>query len=291
MKLLIVVVSFCITTARSQGGNNVGMESVSFDNQYRAVDPFVNRAVERARSAGGFAGGFDGGFDASVNSMAAEGPAPNTVSVSDPMFGDQAYTPRANSPDPMAPVDPDQPVEDYVKAEERGNPMNNMARGAAGMIRSGASRPVGNMGNMAGGGGSVGLSGNMAGGGGSVGLSGNMAGGGGSVGLSGNMAGGGGSVGLSGNMAGGGGGIGLSESANMVAPNTPRVGRMGNMANRGTNGRVAPQRRSNNRRQGRNNRPRNVIYNRYNGGTRREKNRKPYSKRTKYGQKLPKGGY
>lgn len=245
MKLLIVVVSFCITTARSQGGNNVGRESVSFDNQYRAVDPFVDRAVERARSAGGFAGG----FDAPVNSMAAEGPAPNTVSVSDPMFGDQAYTPRANSPDPMAPVDPDQPVEDYIKAEERGNPMNNMARGAAGMVRSGASRPVGSLGNMAGGGGSVGLSGNMA---------------------------------------GGGGGIGLSGSANMVAHNTPRVGRMGNMANRGTSGRVAPQRRSNNRRQGRNNRSRNVIYNRYNGGSRREKNRKPYSKRTKYGQKLPK---
>ncbi|VDI82437.1 Hypothetical predicted protein [Mytilus galloprovincialis] len=248
MKLLIVVVSFCITTARSQGGNNVGMESVPFDNQYRAVDPFVNRAVERAGSSGGFAGG----FAASVNSMAADGPAPNTVSVSDSMFGDQAYTPRANSPDPMAPVDPDQPVEDYIKAEERGNPMNNLARGAAGMVGPGASRPVGNIGNMGGGGGGVGLSGNMA---------------------------------------GAGGGVGLIGSAYMVAPNTPRVGRMGKMGNRGINGRVAPQRRSNNRRQGRSNRSRNVIYDRYNGWSRREKNRKPYSKRTKYGKKQPKGGY
>ncbi|XP_063429216.1 PE-PGRS family protein PE_PGRS5-like [Mytilus trossulus] len=261
MKLLIVVVSFCITTARSQGGNNVGMYSVSFDNQYRAVDPFVNRAAERAGSTGGF----DGGFAASANGMAADGPAPNTVIVSDQMFGDQAYTPRANSPDPMAPVDPDQPVEDYIKAEERGNPMNNMARGAAGMVGPGASRSVGNMGNMAGGGGGVGLSGNMAGGRGGVGLS--------------------------GNMAGGQGGVGLSGSANRVAPNTSQVGRMGNMGNRGTNGRVAPQRRSNNRRQGRNNRSRNVIYDRYNGGSRREKNRKPYSKRTKYEKKQPKGGY
>ncbi|CAC5380529.1 unnamed protein product [Mytilus coruscus] len=232
MKLLIIVVSLCITTASSQKSNyvNVGMGSVPFDNQYRAVDPFLNRGVERT-----------GAFGASspMNSMAADGPAPDTVSVSDPMFGDQAYTPKANSPNPLDPVDPDQPVEDYIKAEERGNPMSNMAGGPASMVSPGASRQVGNMGNMAGRGGMGGLPG----------------------------------------------------SANMVAPNAPRVGRMGNMSGRGANGRVESQRRSSNRRKSRNNRSRNVIYNGYNGGTRREKIRKPYGKRNKYGKKQRKGGY
>lgn len=93
-----------------------GSRGLPFDNTYRVYDPFRNinprgDAIETGTSAGAFGATFNTGTGASGGSLDV------TAQASDhPMFGDIAYTPNSNDPNPSV-GDPNQPVQDYIPAE------------------------------------------------------------------------------------------------------------------------------------------------------------------------------
>lgn len=132
----------CLRQGRNEGNirtsNNGGSGSrgLPFDNTYRLHDPFRNinprgDAIETGTSTGAFGATFNGETGAPGGSL------DSTVQASGhPVFGDIAYTPNSNDPNPSV-GDPHQPVQDYIPAEqhtmESGRAFNRMNNLNAGM--------------------------------------------------------------------------------------------------------------------------------------------------------------
>jgi len=138
----------CLRQGHNEGNIRIlinggrGSRGLPFDNIYRVYDPFRNinprgDAIETETSAGAFGATFNTGTGASGGSLDV------TAQASEhPMFGDMAYAPNSNDPNPSI-GDPNQPVQDYIPAEHhimgsgsafsrRNNVMTGINNGVAG---------------------------------------------------------------------------------------------------------------------------------------------------------------